>query len=77
MGAPVREDDAFQRGMREGSKAAKGRWKTLLLAGAAVLVVVGGGMAAISNSNEAAAEKTRVLSKTSAVIGRGIIRRLF
>ena len=72
-GAPVDEEDAFQRGMREGSKAAKGRWKTLSLAGFAVMVVVGGGMFAISESNEAAAEKTRMLSKTSAVIGRGIV----
>ncbi len=72
-GATVDEEDAFQRGMREGSKAAKSRWRLLVLSGVAAVMLLGAGLFALNKSNESAAERTRALSKVGAIVGRGVV----
>ena len=67
------EEDAFQRGMRKGSKAAKGRLGLVVTASVGAVVALGGVLFVMSQVDESAARQTRILAKASGVVGRGIV----
>lgn len=71
--APEDEEDAFQRGMRQGSSAARKQWQLVAIGGVAAIGILLASMYVMKQSTAGKAETTRKLAQAAAVGARGIV----
>ena len=71
--APEDEEDAFQRGMRQGSSAARKQWQLVAIGGTVAIGALLAGMYGMKQSTAGKAETTRKLAQAAAVGARGIV----
>lgn len=67
------EEDAFQRGMRQGSTAAKKQWRLVVLGCVGASALVAGVLFAMDMSTQQRSSQTRKIAAAAAVGARGVV----